>query len=139
MAAEFSKVIQVDDPTANEMKSQIWDTIWSLSGNLTSLQIGELVVFFTGHGRPTGIMGVDNEVVTQEELRDLAHFGEDWGVHLVYILDTCRAGNLVGLGQEEALGDVGERISSLPAGDQKNAQSLFAFAQKNYKNHNPSD
>jgi hypothetical protein len=118
-AAESDRVINVQDPTGSAMRSNITDAIMGLFAALPEGQIGELVVYYSGHGTEGRIYGVDWKVLSPGELESLANFARDWNVHIVYIIDSCRSGGFVVLSQAQALKDAQERFKKLPADKQK--------------------
>ena len=126
-AAESDRVINVQDPTGAAMRSNISDAVLSLFAALPANQIGELVVYFSGHGTNGRILGVDWKVLSPGDLENLANWARDWNVHIVYILDSCRAGGFVVLSQASAIKEAEERFKKLPA-DQRQALQQQAKA-----------
>jgi len=118
-AAESDRVINVQDPTGEMMRSNIIDAIFGLFAALPEGQIGELVVYFSGHGINGVINGVDWGFLSPGDLESLANFARDWNVHIVYILDSCRAGGFVILSQGAAIKEAEKRFKKLPADQQQ--------------------
>lgn len=118
LAAEFNRVIAVRNPTAGEIRSQIFNATHDLWLALGEGQIGELVITFSGHGGNGSISGVDWQDISPQDLHDMAELARDHKIHIVYILDTCRAGILTGYAQAAAVKDVQESLSNLPEDQQ---------------------
>jgi hypothetical protein len=116
LEADFSRVIPVMNPTGDDMRSAIYDAIFEISAATPEGQLAELVVTFSGHGGNGVIFGVDEQPLRPSDLREIGHFAQDWGVHLIYVLDTCRAGFLVSFAQASALTDIEEQLDDSPAG-----------------------
>ncbi|MGD8856445.1 MAG: hypothetical protein PVG33_08975 [Chloroflexota bacterium] len=127
---EFDRVLPVAlNPAASEMSSRIRSAVMALWDALESGQNGELVVTYVGHGNRGAIFGVDGEVLSPADLIELSQFAADLDVHILYILDTCRAGNLVSWSQGEAMERAGERIEELPADRQATAEDQLGAAR----------
>ncbi|MGB3716830.1 MAG: hypothetical protein WA996_20620 [Candidatus Promineifilaceae bacterium] len=118
-AAESNKVLDVKNPTAEEMRTQISEAIFGLHGKLDAGEIGELVVYFAGHGSSGTFSGINWEVVTKKQLASLANLARDFNIHMVYVLDTCRGGPLTHIGRMAAVGDIEKRGAQLPGKLQK--------------------
>lgn len=110
----FDQTIAVTNPTASVIETRLYDTIHNLWLSLDEGQIGELVVSFSGHGGNGTINGVDGGDVTAADLTRIANFAGDFNIHVVYILDTCRAGLLANYAQAEAIADIDEQSRELP-------------------------
>jgi hypothetical protein len=122
LAAEFTRVIPVRNPTASEMQSQIFDAIHDLWLSLEENQIGELVITFSGHGGNGSISGVDWEELSPQDLSNMAEMARDFNIHVIYVLDTCRAGILAGFAQAAAVSDLQERSENLSESQQASIQ-----------------
>lgn len=109
--ADFDQVFPVENPTGAQISTEINQSARHLRRGLESREIGELVVFFSGHGGGGSISGVDDKKVAPSELSALAELAQDFGIHTVYILDTCRAGSLASLAQLAAQDDIDESIA----------------------------
>jgi hypothetical protein len=130
LAAEFDHVMSVLNPTGNMMRSAIIDAIMELSRVVPQGQHGELAVTFSGHGSNGRIVGVDDGVLLPHDLQLLAGFAAEWDVHIIYVLDTCRAGQLVAFAQAAAIGDVSRRLGDLPAAARSGPQALMNLARR---------
>jgi hypothetical protein len=113
--AEADHVVPVPNPTAAQIRSQIFDATMGLWQRLGSGEIGELVVMFSGHGGGGGISGVDEQSIGPDELTRMARMARDFNVHVVFVLDTCRASQLALFASAEAGRDLEERAQNLPA------------------------
>lgn len=115
----YDNVVIVRNPTADQMNTRIMDTIIDLFPKLQQGNIGELTVYFEGHGGAEGLAGVDWANLTFEDMQSLGRFARDFGIHLTYILDTCNIGSLVNYAQGEQVGDLSDQISELSGPEQK--------------------
>ena len=125
LAEEFDNVIPVRNPTTSQMGDAIFNAILGLSAAMNEGELGELIVTFSGHGGNGAISGVDGESLEVSDLRSYARVAQDFNIHMVYILDTCRAGILANFAQAEAMGEIAEGIDDLPEGQQQGAQQSF--------------
>jgi len=119
LAAEFDRVIPVRNPTGREIYSEIFNGIHNLWLALDEGQIGEIVVTFSGHGGNGFISGIDWESISPNQLSGLADLAEEFNIHMVYILDTCRAGLLANYAQADATTDIAEQIANAPGDRQQ--------------------
>lgn len=109
--SDFDQVFPFENPSGAKISSEINQKGRHLRRGLERQEIGELVVFFTGHGGGRSILGTDGTSVHWSELASLASLAQDFGVHTVYVLDTCRAGSLASLAQLAAQDDTDETIA----------------------------
>jgi hypothetical protein len=121
-ATESDRVITIQEPTCDAMRSNISDAVMAMFAALPANQIGELVVYFSGHGTDGRIWGVDWKKLSPGDLENLANWARDWNVHIVYILDSCRAGGFVVLSQASAIKEAEERFKKLPADQRQTLQ-----------------
>lgn len=105
-AAESNRVLNVKNPTAEVMRTQISEAIFDLHGTLEAGEIGELVVYFSGHGSSGNMSGINWKVVTRRQMLKLANLARDFNIHMVYILDTCRGGPLTNTARVMAVDDI---------------------------------
>lgn len=130
LAAEFSRTFPVTDPTGHEIESEIIGAVVEMFTALEPGASGEIVVTYSGHGGNGVITGVDWADVGPERLRSLAHFAADHNVHLIFVLDTCRAGTLAAFAASAALNDAEGRIGNLPADQRSAARARVAFTRR---------
>jgi hypothetical protein len=108
--SDFDQVFPFENPSGTQISSEINQKSRHLRRGLERQEIGELVVFFTGHGGGRSILGTDGTSVAWSELSSLANLAQDFGIHTVYVLDTCRAGSLASLAQLAAQDDIDETV-----------------------------
>lgn len=128
--AEFGRTIPVTNPTARQIESAIFDATLAMWTALEPGTNGEIVVTYSGHGGNGIITGVDWVDVGPGKLRDAARLAADHNVHLVFVLDTCRAGTLASYAGGEALRSVGARIDRLPADQQAGARARVEYTRR---------
>ncbi len=115
--SDFDQDFPFENSSGAQISSQINEKGRHLRRGLERQEIGELVVFFTGHGGGGSILGVDGTSVAWSELASLADLAQDFGIHTVYILDTCRAGSLASLAQLAAQDNIDESIAESASSD----------------------
>ncbi len=130
LGAEAERVITRRDPTAADMHQAIFDAIIDLSQSVEHGQLAELVVTFSGHGGEGDLTGVDEKDLKPADIQGLAEIGKDFGVHLVVIVDTCRAGPLIQSAQAQALDDIQEGTTELPATERSALTGRIKLAGK---------
>jgi len=126
----FDRAIPVPDPTAAEIKGSVIGAVIDMWAELRPGAMGEIVVFFSGHGGGGQLVGVDGEWLTLNDLRKLAEFAADYDVHLVYVLDTCRAGTLAQYAQATAIEQQVQRpLTDLPPARRAAIEPLARFVE----------
>ncbi|MEM7371807.1 MAG: hypothetical protein AAF587_24540 [Bacteroidota bacterium] len=132
----YDKVIIVKNPTADQMNSGVMNAIIDFFPQLQQGNVGELTVYFEGHGGAEGITGVDWSNMSFEDMRSLGQLARDFDIHLTYILDTCNIGSLVNYAQGEQLGDLDEQISERTGPEQdmleQNRKSIRDIGRATY-------
>lgn len=127
---EFERVIPVENPTAAGMYSAVFDAIMGLSQTIEPNQTAELIVTFSGHGRNGTLFGVDWSEMGTDQLQSLANVAQDFRVHLVYILDTCRAGIVASVAQDSLAEDISEHAEGLPAERRAQIEQQLGIARQ---------
>jgi hypothetical protein len=115
LTKEFGNPTIVLNPTGARMRSSIFDAILKMWIDLQDGEVGELLVTFSGHGGGGYFSGVDWDAVDGNELISLSELAADHNVHVIYVMDTCRAGLLAGAAQGQALREIKSRLARVPA------------------------
>ncbi|NJD29289.1 MAG: hypothetical protein FIA92_13460 [Chloroflexi bacterium] len=116
LRGEFERETSVLNPPAAQITSSVRGAIIDMWSELDPGTVGEIVVTFSGHGGGGWISGVDGETVSGNQLAELARHAADFNVHLVFVLDTCRAGPITTVAQVEAIRSLDARLARLPEG-----------------------
>lgn len=129
LRADVDHVIAVENPSADEMRDAVQSAVIELWEALPESTIGELVVTFSGHGGAGSIEGVDGEELNPADLAGLADFAAGFNIQIVYVLDTCRAGNLINFAQAAGIRALEEEAAELPEGEQAVVGSRIGVAK----------
>jgi hypothetical protein len=114
LRGEFATVNNYENPTGSQIEINIQNSIQALSRQVSPGQIGELLVYLTGHGGSGGIYGIDQVGVSPARLRELTQEAARANVHITYIIDSCNIGELVNLAQEDTLTALGASVEAAP-------------------------
>lgn len=115
LEGEFSRTFEVENPTATTIVSRTNGLLDDLVNEVMyQEQIAELVIVFSGHGANGGMTGVDEQQVSSQQLHEIGERAQGMGIHIVFIMDICHAGNAVNAAQGAALEDVRARLGELP-------------------------
>jgi hypothetical protein len=128
LGREFDKVIQVNNPTGDDIRRQI--TISAIDMLIEVSQhgpnaIGQLVVLFSGHGDKGNIAGVDEDEVTKEELAERGRRIGQLGIHTLYILDCCHSGQLADLARAQHIKRLEARMGAMPEAARKGIEGAM--------------
>lgn len=99
-----------ENPTAQGMVGAIMDTVDRLANGLAEGQQAQLTVNFQGHGGWGNLHGVDGRDLGRGQLRSIATYARERGVHLTYILDTCNAGASALLAENEEMVAIADQL-----------------------------
>jgi hypothetical protein len=126
LRGEFAAVNNFENPTGSGIETNIQNSIQALARQVTPGQIGELLVYLTGHGGSGGIYGIDEVGVSPARLRELAHEASRANVHITYIIDSCNIGEIVNLAQEDTLSALGVSVEAAPEAQREQYRLRFA-------------
>jgi hypothetical protein len=125
LRGEFAAVNNYENPTGSQIEANIQNSIQALARQVTPGQIGELLIYLTGHGGSGGIYGTDQVGVTPARLRELAHEASRANVHITYIIDSCNIGEIVNLAQEDTLTALGVSVEAAPEAQREQYRLRF--------------
>ncbi|RMG53929.1 MAG: hypothetical protein D6722_29745 [Bacteroidetes bacterium] len=136
LRGSYDRVINVVNPTADQMGTQIFDAILALHAASSEGQVAELTVYFEGHGGADGIAGVDWSDLTFEDMRTYARLARDFDIHMTYILDTCNIGSMVNFAQAEETSDLAAQLEGQGAAAdpalQQHLESIRTLGQQTF-------
>lgn len=128
--AEFEQPPQiVENPAAQTIEDRIRGTVEQMRSSMPDGQIGELVVHFSGHGSNGGMIGVDGNPFTREQIRAVGESARRQGIHIVFIMDICFSGNAVSEAQSSATASLLNRANSLPTAEMQAVYGVLGTAQ----------
>lgn len=126
LSSEFSNITRIDNPTSDRMYSTFYDAIFSMHSRLPEGALGELLVYFSGHGGRDGIFGSDEQrPLDPLTLQRLSNMAAEMGIHTIFVIDTCNFGDLVNVAQGALGADLGSRIQALPADQRTRMTTLL--------------
>jgi hypothetical protein len=114
LSGEFAHINNVENPTGANIEANIHTMVQAIATALPAGAIGELLVYYTGHGGGAGISGVDEISVGADRLQAIATAAQAQRVHITYIFDSCNIGAIVNLAQQDTLATVRPLISQAP-------------------------
>ena len=126
LTGSFDQQRIFEDLSAADTLSRIRLVINELMLALHGRETAELVIYLSGHGSNGDFIGVDNQHVMIDDLRQLGEMARDYGIHPIFIIDACTAGSAVQTLQERGVTYLRGRIELLPPDQREIAQQQLS-------------
>jgi hypothetical protein len=104
------------NPTADRMVSTLRSTIRAMAEQLQHDQVGELVVNIQAHGDDGGVVGARGSRLSRQQMIQIGEDAAARGIHVVYIIDACDVGAMVGDAQRARVEQAQVEGAGLPDG-----------------------
>lgn len=102
-ASSYDRHDTLENPDAQEMVAAIYATVDQMSSFLQTGEQGHLTVNYQGHGGGGTVFGADGQGVSRGTLRTAAEYARELDVQVTYVLDTCNAGSLAVMAENQEL------------------------------------